>query len=177
MKSDHDIALTLLVNFGLLSFLAIGGAHSIIPEIHRQAVELNGWIGDREFSELFAIAQASPGPNVVFVTLLGYHVGGLSGALAATVAIITPTCVMTYVVARVFDRFKQSTWRNVLQDALVTVTVGLVAASALIIVRAADHDWKTVAITAASFALTYWTRISPLVPIAVAAILGIAGVV
>jgi len=175
MRSDYGIALTLLVNFAMLSFLAIGGAHSVIPEIHRQAVELNGWVGDRVFSELFAIAQAAPGPNVVFVTLLGYHVAGLAGALAATAAIVTPTCILTWAVSRVFDRFRDSRWRNIVQDALVTVTIGLVAASALIIARAADQDWKTLAITAASFAVTYWTRTSPLVPIAVAALLGIAG--
>jgi chromate transporter len=176
MKSDYDIELTLLINFAILSFLAIGGANSLVPELHRQVVDLRGWIGDREFSELFAIAQASPGPNVVFVTLLGYRVAGMAGALAATAAIIAPTCLMTYAVSRVFDRFKDSAWRNILQQALVTVTVGLFAASAFIIASAADQDWKTVAITAASFAVTYWTRISPLVPIAVAALLGIAGV-
>lgn len=175
MKSDYDIALTLLVNFALLSFLAIGGANSLIPEIHRQVVDLRGWIGDREFSELFAIAQAAPGPNVVFVTLLGYHVAGLVGAVAATTAVVTPTCIMTYVVSRVFDRFKDSAWRNIVQHALVTVTIGLVAASAFIIARAADRDWKTLAITAASFAVTYWTRVSPLIPIAAAALLGLAG--
>ncbi len=176
MKSDGNIVLALLVNFALLSFLAIGGANSLIPEIHRQVVELKGWIGNREFSELFAIAQAAPGPNVVFVTLLGYRVAGLAGAFVATVAIIAPTCAMTYVVSRVFDRFKHSAWRNIIQDALVMMTIGLYAASAFIIASAADRDWKTAAITAASFAVTYWTRISPLVPIAVAALLGIAGV-
>lgn len=176
MKSDSDIALTLLANFSMLSFLAVGGANSVVPEIHRQVVELNGWVSDRQFGELFAIAQASPGPNVVFVTLLGFHVAGIAGALAATVAMIAPTCALTYLVSRLFDRFKHAAWRNVLQAALVSMSIGLIAASALIIVRSADHDWKTLAVTAASFAMTYWTRISLLVPLAVAAVLGLAGV-
>jgi chromate transporter len=174
MKSGN-LVLGLFVNFALLSFLAIGGANALIPEIHRQMVELHGWIGDREFGELFAIAQAAPGPNVVFVTLLGYRVAGIFGALAATAAIVAPACALTYVVSRVFERFKDSEWRNILQDALVTVTIGLIAASAFVIVRAADHDWKTFAITAASFVITYWTRASPLVPIAAAAVVGLAG--
>jgi chromate transporter len=176
MKSDYDIALTLLVNFSLISFLAVGGANSVVPEIHRLAVDLHGWVDDRQFSELFAIAQASPGPNVVFVTLLGYHVAGIAGALAATAAIITPTCILTYVVSRLFDRFKDAAWRNVLQTALVSMSIGLIASSTLIVARAADHDWKTMAITAASFAITYWTRVSLLVPLAAAAVLGLAGV-
>ena len=176
MKSDYDIALTLLVNFSLISLLAVGGANSVLPELHRQTVDLHGWVGDRQFSELFAIAQASPGPNVVFVTLLGFHVAGIAGALAATAAMVVPTCMLTYLVSRLFDRFKDAAWRNVLQTALVSMSIGLIAASALTIARAADHDWKTLAITAASFAITYWTRISLLVPLAAAAVLGLAGV-
>jgi chromate transporter len=175
MKSDSDIALTLLVNFSLLSFLAVGGANSVMPEIHRQAVDLNGWVSDRQFSELFAIASAAPGPNVVFVTLLGYHVAGLSGALAATFALTAPTCALTYVMSRIFDHFKEAAWRKVVQAALVSVTIGLIAAGALIIARGADHDWKTLIVTLASFAITYWTRVSLLVPLGLAAALGIAG--
>lgn len=176
MKSDYDIALTLLVNFSLISFLAVGGANSVVPELHRQAVDLHGWVSDRQFSELFAIAQSSPGPNVVFVTLLGYHVAGLAGALAATVAMTAPTCLLTYAVSRLFDRFKDATWRNILQAALVSMSIGMMASSALIVARAADRDWATLAITIASFAITYWTRISLLVPLGVAAVLGLAGV-
>ena len=175
MKSDFDIALTLLVNFSLISFLAVGGANSVVPELHRQAVDLHGWVTDRQFSELFAIAQASPGPNVVFVTLLGFHVAGPAGALAATAAMVAPTCLLTYIVSRLFDRFKEAEWRNVLQAALVSMSIGMMAASALIIARAADNDWKTLAITVASFAVTYWTRTSLLVPLVAAAVLGLAG--
>lgn len=176
MKSDSDIALTLLVNMSLISFLAVGGANSVMPEIHRQVVDLHAWVGDRQFSELFAIASASPGPNVVFVTLLGYHVAGLTGALAATFGLIAPTCVLTYVMSRLFDHFKEAAWRNTVQTALVSVTIGLIAAGALIIARAADHDWKTLVVTMASFAITYWTRVSLLVPLGIAAVLGIVGI-
>jgi chromate transporter len=173
--SDGDIALTMLVNFAVVSLMAVGGANTVLPELHRQTVELNGWIGDRQFGELFAIAQAAPGPNVVFVTLLGYHVAGLAGALAATLAMTAPTSALAYAVALVFDRFKDAAWRNVVQAGLVPVTIGLVAASALIVAQAADRDWKTLVITATAFVIVYWTRMSPLIPLAVAAALGISG--
>jgi chromate transporter len=158
MKSDYDIALTLLVNFSLLSFLAVGGANSVVPELHRQAVDLHGWV---------EMSSGSPHPQTEHAR---------AGALAATAAMVVPTCMLTYLVSRLFDRFKDATWRNVLQTALVSMSIGLIAASALIIARAADHDWKTLVITAASFAITYWTRISLLVPLAAAAVLGLAGV-
>jgi len=80
-------------------------------------------------------------------------------------------------VSRVFDRFRAARWRIAIQAGLVPVTVGLIAASALIIARAADHDVAGFAITAATFALVYWTRISPLVAFAAAALFGLGGFV
>ena len=77
--------------------------------------------------------------------------------------------------SRIFDHFKEAAWRKVVQAALVSVTIGLIAAGALIIAGGADHDWKTLIVTLASFAITYWTRVSLLVPLALAAALGIAG--
>src|SRR5262249_41589676 len=83
MSDEHDIYLSLLSIFALCSIIAVGGATSAVPEMHRQAVDVHQWISDRSFTELFAIAQTSPGPNVVFVSLLGHYVAGVPGALIA----------------------------------------------------------------------------------------------
>lgn len=74
-----------------MSLLAIGGANSTIPEMHRVAVEVRHWMSDAQFADMFAIAQLSPGPNVLIVTLIGYHVAGIAGALVATFAIHPPS--------------------------------------------------------------------------------------
>lgn len=177
MSEDSNIYLALLANFAVFSLIAVGGANSAVPEMHRQAVELHQWLSDRTFSELFAIAQASPGPNVVFVALLGDYVAGVPGALVAMFAMCAPSCTITYGVARVIDRFEKAQWRIVIQAGLVPVTIGLVASSALIVARAADRNAATMLITAASFAFCYWTRITPLVPLGLAAVLGLAGFV
>src|SRR5262249_32579435 len=66
--------------FALLSLFAVGGANAAIPEMHRIAVEVMQWMTDRQFADSFAIAQVSPGPNIIIVTLIGYHVAGLAGA-------------------------------------------------------------------------------------------------
>jgi chromate transporter len=174
MRSD-DIYLTLLLQFSLISLMAIGGANTTVPEIHRQAVELHQWVSDRNFSELFAIAQASPGPNLLLVTLVGNQVAGVPGALVATFAIVAPASVCTYFAARMLDRFKENAWRNIVQAGLVAVTIGVVAASALIVARGADRDWKTLLITAATFAAAYKTRVTPLLPLGLAAAFGLAG--
>ena len=72
--------LTLFGYFALLSLFAVGGANAAIPEMHRIAVEVMHWMSDRQFADSFAIAQISPGPNVIIVTLIGYHVAGFAGA-------------------------------------------------------------------------------------------------
>ena len=82
--------------FALLSLFAVGGANAAIPEMHRIAVEVMHWMSDRQFADSFAISQVSPGPNIIIVTLIGYHVAGLAGAAVATAAMCGPTCVLAF---------------------------------------------------------------------------------
>jgi chromate transporter len=175
MRDDGGSLATIAVQFALLSLLALGGATSAVPEMHRQAVDVQHWMTDRQFSELFAISQAAPGPNVVIVTLIGQQAGGLLGGLIATIAMCVPSCALAFAVSRVFDRFKGARWQVAIQSGLVPVTIGLVAASALIVARAADHNAFGVAITVATAAFTYWSRTTPLLALAAAAMLGFAG--
>lgn len=83
--------LSLFGYFALLSLFAVGGANAAIPEMHRIAVEVMQWMTERQFADSFAIAQISPGPNIIIVTLIGYHVAGLAGAAVATAAMCGPT--------------------------------------------------------------------------------------
>ncbi len=100
MKADGDILVTLAVQFAIMSLLALGGANAVVPEMHRQAVELRGWMSEREFADMFAISQAAPGPNVMLVTLIGYHVAGVAGALVTTLAMCGPTAVLAHFLGR-----------------------------------------------------------------------------
>ncbi len=177
MKDDTGVYGALISIFAMCSVIAVGGANSTVPEMHRQVVDVHQWMGDRTFSELFAIAQAAPGPNAVFVSLLGQYVAGVPGALLAIAAMCAPSCLIAYGAARLVDRFRDARWRVLIQAGLVPVTIGLVASSALVVARAADHGVATVLITAASFALCYWTRVTPLVALVLAAALGLTGVV
>lgn len=96
-KAMNDNPLVALFGyFALLSLFAVGGANAAIPEMHRIAVEIMHWMNDRQFADSFAIAQLSPGPNVIIVTLIGYHVAGVAGAAVATVAMCGPTCLLAF---------------------------------------------------------------------------------
>ncbi|MBX9823855.1 MAG: chromate transporter [Xanthobacteraceae bacterium] len=175
MKGDGDILFILAVQFAIMALLALGGANAVVPEMHRQAVELRGWMSEREFADMFAISQAAPGPNVMMVTLIGYHVAGIAGALVTTFAMCGPTAVLAHFLGGVWDRFKDKPWRMVVQAGLVPISVGLVGASAIVLTRAADHSWLAVLITAATAVVAFWTRWNPLWLIGFAGLAGLTG--
>jgi chromate transporter len=177
MKDGAGTLLTLALQFSLLSFLAIGGAITALPEMHRQAVDVYHWMTSTQFTQLVAIAQAAPGPNVLIVTLIGQQVAGIPGALVATVCMCGPACAVAFQIVRAFHQFKQSRWAIALQAGLIPVSVGLVGATALIVARSADQGWGTLLITATTFAITHWTRISPLWALGAATLIGLSGLV
>ncbi len=163
------------MRFALLSLFAVGGANAAIPEMHRLAVDVQHWMSDRQFADMYAISQLSPGPNVIIVTLIGYHVAGLAGALVATAAMTGPTCLFAFWIAQVWERFKHALWRNAIQAGLVPLSIGLMAASAYVITGAADKTWIAFGLTAATAAVSYFTKINPLWLFAVGGTIGLAG--
>src|SRR5580704_2147162 len=175
MTSEIGTLLTLAGYFALLSLFAIGGANAALPEMHRLAVDVMHWMSDREFADMFAIAQVTPGPNVIVVTLIGYHVAGLLGALVATLAMCGPTCVFAFFISRAWDRFKDAPWRVAIQAALVPVSIGLIGASAAVVVSATAQSWVAVAVTVVAAVVTYTVRVNPLWIFAGAALLGLGG--
>lgn len=175
MKTDPLIPLA--THFALLSLFAIGGGNAAIPEMYRVAVHLEGWMSDQQFSDLFAIAQVTPGPNVIITTLIGYQVAGLAGAMVATIAMVGPTCLATFFITRVWDRFRDAPFRMAVQAGLVPVSIGLLAASAWILARATDTNWIAVAITAVTAAVGYFTKTNPLWVFGIAAIIGGIGLI
>jgi len=131
---------------------------------------------DQDFAALFAIAQAAPGPNFLLSTLVGWKAGGLAGALVATAAMCGPSCLLTFWVAKVWDRYRETEWRIAVGAGLAPVTVGFVFSSAFVLIRAADTGWRLALVTAASAAVAYFTRLNPLWCLLVAGALGLAGV-
>jgi chromate transporter len=174
-KMNGSQLLPLFGYFALLSLFAVGGANAAIPEMHRIAVDVMQWMTDRQFADSFAIAQVSPGPNIVIVTLIGYHVAGLPGAAVATGAMCGPTCVLAFLVARTWDRFKEARWRTAIQSGLVPVSLGLIAASAFVLARSADHNVYAAMITATTALVAFATRINPLWIFAAGGLLGLTG--
>lgn len=167
----------LALQFLVLSLLSIGGANAIIPEIHLRAVDIERWMTDADFSQMFALSQAAPGPNVLIVSLIGWKVAGVAGALVAMLAMCGPSSVLTYQVARVWDRFRDAPLRIAIERGLAPVTAGLILASGYVLTRTTDHGWAAFAVTGTTLLLAMTTRLHPLWMLAAAAGLGALGVV
>jgi chromate transporter len=175
MRADGGTLLSLAGFFVVLSLFTIGGGNSAVPEMHRYAVEVQHWLSDRQFADTFALAQLTPGPNLIIVTLIGYHVAGILGALVTTLTMCGPTAVCAFFVGQAADRFKGATWHSAVTRGLVPVTLGLTASSAVVIVKTADYSWVALGITLGTALLAYFLPVHPLWAFAVAALLGLSG--
>ena len=177
MNSHSNPVFTLALTFATMSLFAVGGANSAIPEMHRIAVDVNHWLTDKQFTDVYAIAQLSPGPNVLIVTLIGYSVAGILGALVATLAMCVPTAVLALIVSRFLTRSSQSRWPSIIQAALVPLSIGLMGASGFILARSSDRTVGAVLVTIGAAVLASVTKLNPLWMLVVGGCLGFAGLI
>jgi chromate transporter len=170
-----NILLRLAGLFGRLSLLAVGGVNSTLPEIARAVVDDRHWMTREQFAQLFAIANAAPGPNMLVVVLIGQSVGGVLGGIVAALAMILPAGILVLLVSGLWDRFRHARWRRVLQAAILPITGGLVLAAAAVLVEAADTSVLWVGVTAVAAGLLYWSKLHPLWVLAAGTVVGLLG--
>jgi chromate transporter len=143
MSDEHKL-LTLLAVFAPLSLVSIGGGPAILAEMQHQAVNVQGWMNEREFADLFAIARAAPGPGMLLVTLIGWHVAGALGVLAVSLAFFLPTSILVFGIAHVWNRWRGGRLHGAIEAGFAPIAVGLVFAGALAILatsRASPLTW------------------------------------
>lgn len=169
------IAGELFLEFALLSFVAFGGATALLPEMHRVIVDQHHWLNDTTFTHLYAIAQAAPGPNVLVVTLIGWEIAGLAGALAATLAMCLPMSVVIYLTIDRWQSFAGKRWQKAVSLGVAPLAVGLVFSGATLIGQAAGFGWAAWGVVGATVAASLRTKWHPLWLIAAGALLGLLG--
>ncbi|WP_114649769.1 chromate transporter [Pseudothauera hydrothermalis] len=125
----------LLVHFLVLSLLAIGGAMSTVPEMHRYLVVDRGWLDDAGFTSSIALAQAAPGPNVLFVPVLGYQIAGLLGAAVALIGILLPSTLLSLAVSRWASTRRDKPGVRAFTAGLAPVTIGLLLATGWVLAQ------------------------------------------
>jgi len=165
----------LFLEFALLSFVAFGGATALLPEMHRVVVDNHHWLDDTTFTHLYAIAQAAPGPNVLVVTLIGWEIAGLLGALAATLAMCLPMSVLIYLLIDRWESFAGRRWQKAISLGVAPLAVGLVFSGAALIAQAAGFCPAAWGLVAVSVAVNLRTKLHPLWLIGAGALIGLLG--
>lgn len=164
---------TLVIVFTQLSVLAFGGGNAILPEMQHQVVTVHQWMTAEQFSSLFAMAQAAPGPNMMIVPLVGWHVAGLAGLLVTSLAKFGPSSIITVYVLKFWQRFKDYPLRARFEKALKPITVGLVLVSAWLIADASAQNALLILIVILTAILGMFKKVHPLWVMALGAGLGI----
>lgn len=186
--------LTLWLHFLSLSLLAVGGAITTAPDMHRYLVGSQHWLSDAQFNASIAIAQAAPGPNVLFVALVGWHVGlnagggpaggwhaqglALLGAAVAMLGILLPSGVLTYSATRWAHQRRELRAVRAFKAGLAPIVIALLMATGWLLSTAHGQparDWPLWLLTAATTVLVWRTRLHLLWLIGAGALLGALG--
>jgi len=165
--------LALTMHLALVSSISFGGFPTVLPDVRNFVVGTHGWMTDQDFANIFAMAQSIAGPNMILMmSFVGWKVWGFPGAVASAFATFGPPCTIYFASYRLWDRFRDASWQQIVRLGLVPVIMGLVIASGTVVARAADTSWRAVALTIAAAAVMLGTRLSPLWMLLVGAALG-----
>lgn len=178
--------LALFGHFLSLSLLAVGGAIMLAPDMHRYLVDQRQWLTDPQFASSIALAQAAPGPNVLFIALLGWNVGlnngsvvlALLGMLIAMVGVLLPSTVLTYSASRWSHRNRNRRSVRSFKMAMAPIVIALLLATSWLLAAALDQQpraWALWLLTLASTLLVWKTRIHLLWLLGTGAVLGALG--
>ena len=168
---------SLFVRFFILCTFAIGGMNTVMPGMFHYVVDEQGWLTARQFTDLYALGQAAPGPNALWVTLIGLQVASWQGALAATLAMLLPGVLFSLAMVALQARNPDAPFAIAFRRGLAPIAIGLMFSSGWVLLRAAGHDWVGLAITLLTVAAILRTRLNPLVLLAAGALAGVAGLV
>ncbi|MBC3920912.1 chromate transporter [Undibacterium sp. CY18W] len=180
--------LQLFLHYMMLSLLSIGGAVSTLPDMHRYLVAQQGWLTDAQFNASVSIAQAAPGPNVLFIALMGWNVGmnaggmwtGLLGVLVTMTGILLPSTTLTYMAASWGHANRELRSVRAFKLGLAPIVIGLLLATGWIMAASHDkatQDWPLWVLTLVCTVVVWRTRLHLLWLLGAGAILGWFGLI
>lgn len=163
--------------FLMLAFVAVGGAPSVLPEMHRYVVDVHAWMTSTQFAELYTLAQVAPGPNVMYIPLIGWRIAGWAGAAATTIPFIIPSCTLGLMVAHLHARYPRAAFGIALRRGLTPITIGLIFASGWILMAGVNNDWRGYLLTFLTLVFVLRTSTNPLWLLGAGAVAGMMGLV
>jgi chromate transporter len=164
--------LQLFVHFLSLSLLAVGGAITTAPDMHRFVVHEQAWLSDASFTASVALAQAAPGPNLLFVAVIGFNIAGLAGVLATMLGTLLPSTALALTAARYGQRHQAARSVRAFTTGMAPLTIGLLLASGWILLEPTRTQWRAAVLVGATVLVMQRTRLSPLWPMALGAVVG-----
>ncbi|MDE2371884.1 MAG: chromate transporter [Burkholderiales bacterium] len=167
--------LALFGHFLMLSLLAIGGAISTAPDMYRFVVRDQGWMSPEQFSASIALAQAAPGPNLLFIAVIGLKVGGLAGVLTTMTGTLLPSTALALTVARWGRRDGNRHWLAAFTTGMAPLTIGLLMATSWILLAPTRAHATTYPLVALTLWVMLRTKWSPLWLISLGAVAGLLG--
>lgn len=180
---DWSDWLDLFSHYLMLSLMSVGGAISTTAEMHRYLVEQHHWLTQAQFNESIALAQAAPGPNVLFVALMGWNVGLNAGSMAAALlgvattmlGILLPSTALTYVAAQWGHRNRHLRAVRAFKQGMAPLVIALLLSTSLILGAAggvAQRDWPLWLLALVSGLVIWRTKLHLLWVLAAGALLG-----
>lgn len=168
----------LMVQLMILSFAAVGGGLAMLmPELQRFIVIEHGWMTNADFIAAFTLGQAAPGPNFLYVALIGYHLAGLKGALMAAIAVVVPPGLLVYLVLRFGESRVSARFQRAMREGLAPVAAGLMMSFGWVMCSQVDTNWRAAVVTLIAVAINLRTRLNPVWLVLAGALLGMAGVI
>lgn len=156
-----------------IGLIFVGGGYVLIPLLNHIMVEQYKWLTLRQFLDGLALSQLTPGPLAMLATFTGFRAGGFPGALVATVCLFLPCVILMLIVGRNYDRLKKIDIISSTLDGLLPAVVGLVAAAAWNLGVSSLTGLREVFILAAGFTIFKWTKVSPMLVILGAGMVGL----
>lgn len=182
--------LQLFEHFASLSLLAVGGAITTAPDMHRYLVSQLGWLSDSQFTSSIALAQAAPGPNILFVALMGWNVGlnasqgaawwmqgalALTGVCVAMLGIMLPSSILTYTATRWAHQHRDMLAIRAFKSGMAPIVIALLMATGWLLTVSHDQpvrDWPLYLLTLLTTLVVWRSRIHMLWLIGLGALLG-----
>ncbi len=165
--------LTVALIYLRIGLLFVGGGYVLIPLLNHIMVDQYHWLTLRQFLDGLALSQLTPGPLAMLATFTGFRAGGFAGALVATICIFLPCCLLMLTVGRYYHRLKNIESIRAVMNGLLPAVVGLIAAAAWNLGVESLGGMRDLLLLLAGFTIFKWTKLSPMVVILGAGLLGV----
>lgn len=185
--------LDVFLHFTAVSLMAVGGAVTVIPEMHRHLVYKNAWMSEDQFAASIAIAQSAPGPNILVIAMMGWHIGinsvatihaqylwGTFGMVLAMIGVMLPSSILTYSTAKWVQANKDSDFVLAFKQGLAPLVIGAILATSWLISAAntsLENDWALWLCTIITVFLIWKTKLHILLLLMIGAVLGGVGLI